>query len=131
MSLWHPNTLQPCPVATGLSTAMITAELPGQDSVSKQRQLLRSMTVWYGDDIFDVDADSNEAVSCLAVAKKRFHAELLDRYQIEAPIFIYEGKLYVRASCYIYNSKDDVEALGQAVLDICSRWYGASMEAKL
>jgi selenocysteine lyase/cysteine desulfurase len=38
-------------------------------------------------------------------------------------VFVHEGRLYVRVSCALYNDRDDIEALGNAVLAIAATWW--------
>ena len=46
------------------------------------------------------------------------HDHLLREERIEVPINYWEGKLWVRISAQIYNTKADYEALREAICDI-------------
>ena len=95
------------PVAADLATSMCTAELP-------LPMPLIATTAG--------SAVGNDASKLLSWAKSEVHRTLLDDYQIECPVFVHEGLLYVRASCALYNCRADIEALGQAVLNIRTAW---------
>ena len=62
-------------------------------------------------------------VSCEGALSKlgceRLHDLILDRYNIEATtIFLLAGNMWVRISAQIYNDMNDIEYLGNAVLEI-------------
>jgi isopenicillin-N epimerase len=102
----------PQPVAAALSTSMITAELPlGLPLLTAAMRARDS----------DGDMDG-EAAAVLSWAKTQAHRELLATHRIECPVFVHESRLYVRASCALYNDRDDIEALGKAVLAIAAAW---------
>ncbi|KAI8907848.1 pyridoxal phosphate-dependent transferase [Gorgonomyces haynaldii] len=46
------------------------------------------------------------------------HDQLLKDYQIEVPVFVVNGIRYLRVSLHMYNTKEDVYALGSAVCKI-------------
>lgn len=98
------------PVADELSTSMITAELPFAltlvEAASKDRGLGTAV----------------DSSAVLSWAKSAIHRTLLEAYRIECPVFVHEGLLYIRASCALYNDKDDIIALGAAVLGIRASW---------
>jgi hypothetical protein len=95
------------PVAADLATSMCTAELP------LPMPLIATAAG---------SAVGNDTPELLSWAKSEVHRSLLDGYQIECPVFVHEGLLYVRASCALYNCRADIEALGEAVLSIRSAW---------
>jgi isopenicillin-N epimerase len=43
---------------------------------------------------------------------------LYDRYKIEAPVIDWNGRWWIRASCQIYNTADQYERLGRAILEL-------------
>jgi isopenicillin-N epimerase len=45
-------------------------------------------------------------------------APIYDRYQIEAPVIDWGGRWWIRASCQVYNTADQYERLGRAVLEL-------------
>ena len=68
--------------------------------------------------------DGTQAV--LSWAKGRLHAELLSAHRIEVPVFVHDGALFLRASCFVYNSRADLEALKSAVLAVTCAWEAGS-----
>jgi len=48
-------------------------------------------------------------------------AALLERAQIEVPIFDFAGVRYVRVSCHVYNEADEYERLADALLQLGSQ----------
>ena len=105
----------PRPVAAELSTSMITAELPLTLPLIRATMRARRS-----------DGGDGEAAAALSWAKTQAHRELLTSHRIECPVFVHEGRLYVRASCALYNDRDDIEALGEAVLAIAVAWASES-----
>jgi isopenicillin-N epimerase len=51
----------------------------------------------------------------LRAAAHRLQRMLWDRERIEAPIVAFEGKLYIRVSCHVYNSESQVELLASTL----------------
>lgn len=96
------------PVAGHLATSMITAELP-------LPMLLIAAAA-------NASAPNTGTSALLSWAKSEVHRLLLNSYQIECPVFVHEGVLYIRASCAFYNCRADIEALSKAVLGIRAAW---------
>ena len=114
--LWWPQQpQQPQPVAPELSTSMVTAELPLPLALIKAVVVRHSPPP--GGTLTDPDPPA-----LLSWAKTVVHRTLLDSYRIECPVFVHEGRLYVRASCALYNHRDDLVALGEAVLAVRAGW---------
>ena len=131
------------PIAPALSTAMITAELPLRIAVIRHHYRHAISANNHADD-FGLPCPTHwqrgaqrEPVQkvasvvpsvalsdqdLLSWAKSKVHAELLAIHQIEVPIFVHEGTLYVRASCWAYNERADLVALGDGILEIANRW---------
>jgi selenocysteine lyase/cysteine desulfurase len=93
---------------------MITAQLPLTVDV------IRSHYRYLHEDVAEHNKISASAL--LKWAKTRVHTELLDLYRIEVPVFVHEGLLYVRASCWVYNARADIQALGTAIRSLQRRW---------
>lgn len=96
------------PVAGHLATSMITAELP--------------LPIPLIAAVASSSAPKTSTSALLSWAKSEVHRTLLNRYQIECPVFVHEGLLFIRASCAFYNCRADIEALGKAVLGIRALW---------
>ena len=52
-------------------------------------------------------------------------------HRIEVPVFVHEGVLYLRASCWAYNTRDDLYALAEAVLTTVQRWRKSDFVARI
>ena len=50
----------------------------------------------------------------------RLHLDLREYKErsVEVPVFVYNGKLWCRISCHVYNDWDEYEMLGKAMLDL-------------
>ena len=42
------------------------------------------------------------------------------------PVFVHDGALFLRASCFVYNDRADLVALGTAVLAVTCAWEAMS-----
>lgn len=52
------------------------------------------------------------------VSPEALKTPLYDRYKIEAPVIDWDGRWWVRASCQIYNTADQIERLGRAIREL-------------
>lgn len=62
-----------------------------------------------------------ERAAALKAAKKSVHAALLREFSVEVPLFVHADRLLMRVSCYVYNSKGDIDRLATAVEALASR----------
>ena len=64
------------------------------------------------------EVEENDEVCKDSCQFSDLHDQLLHKFNIEAPIFTFEKKRYIRISCHIYNEEKDYFKLAEAVLDI-------------
>lgn len=90
------------------------------------QQLLCGM--WHVSSISPLDGSMLGSMATLALPKALgdltesdaavVQQKLYDRYRIEAPLMRWGGRTYVRPCCQIYNTADEYERLGNAVLEL-------------
>ena len=49
---------------------------------------------------------------------EEFQARLYRDFQIEVPVIEFQGRRWIRVSCQIYNTADQYQGLGEAVLEM-------------
>jgi len=66
------------------------------------------------------------------IEAESLHDKLLEQFNVEVPIFEFQGALYVRVSCQIYNTKEDMFKLADAILHLrnCSPMTNVADDAK-
>jgi hypothetical protein len=66
-----------------------------------------------------ISEDKEEAEECKDSCQfSDLHDQLLNKFNIEVPIFTFEKKRYARISCHIYNEVQDYLKLAEAILKI-------------
>ena len=83
-----------------------TAEESGVETASGQRAVVGSMATLRLPDLGAADW----------AGATKLHDWLLDAHQIEVPVLPLGGSLWVRLSAQVYNTAEDYQRLGAAVL---------------
>jgi isopenicillin-N epimerase len=65
-----------------------------------------------------VQLPRQEHIKAKFVTSEGLKAPLYDRYKIEAPVIDWGGRWWIRASCQVYNTADQYERLGSAILEL-------------